>query len=540
MPWTSPLGLNPSLRYKLDRWDGILLLCLGVLLIIYTWIFVNFSAIPYEDAAILMRYAKHLAEGHGIVWNIGGPPVDGATDFLYMVVVAMLSKMGFSIETSTRLISWVAHALTVGVIYVAIRKLHGASRWMAFLSGAYFAMGPGLKYVEAYFGTPFFALAACVTWCFAIQCWRGHSRSAPMVFALSALIMGLIRPEGVLLAGFMLGSILYVRGLKGSRRTLGYFIAIFCVLGSLYFFWRWGYFGSPLPNPYYIKGRGLLYPAGLQHGLWSEVHLCLPLAPIFVLGLCSSAKTRRETITTLIPLIGFGAIWVLLSSDTDFLMRFQYPVLALALVSWPPILEGAWEYWKLPELNRLEHSHRIKALLLVLTASFGALAYPYVRYRRVKPYGDGAYDLGLMLREYKDKNYTLATTEAGLLPFNSEWRAIDTWGLNDPWIAHRGQVDEAYLDRYKPQVIECHAIPPANSQLPPFDRWPSMVATLKNYATKRGYRLAAAFGVSPDDLYYYYVRPDFADSSEITQRIRTADYSCGEHGRCFNFVSVER
>jgi hypothetical protein len=402
-------------------------------------------------------------------------------------------------------------------------------------------MGPGLKYVEAYFGTPFFAFAACVTWCFAVQCFRGPgSRFASLAFALSSLIMSLIRPEGVLLACFMLGSILYIRGFKESRQTLAYFAGIFCVLGSLYFFWRWAYFGSPLPNPYYIKGRGLLYFAGLRQGLWSEVHLCLPLVPVFASGLCSSVKTRRETVSCLIPMVGFGTIWILLTSDTDFLMRFQYPILALALVSWPPLLEGVWDYWRLPRLNTLEDSHRMRALLLLMTASFGVLSYQYVRYSKVKAYGDGAYDVGFMLREYKDRNYTLATTEAGLLPFYSEWKAVDAWGLNDPWIAHRGQIEDSYLDRYKPHVIEFHAIPSANSRVPPFDRWPSMIANLKEYAAKRGYRLAGVFGVSPDDLYYYYVRPDFADSAEITERIRKTDYACGEHGSCVNFVSLEK
>ena len=44
---------------------------------------INFGAHPHEDAAILMRYADHFANGHGLVWNIGDDPVDGATDFLF-------------------------------------------------------------------------------------------------------------------------------------------------------------------------------------------------------------------------------------------------------------------------------------------------------------------------------------------------------------------------------------------------------------------------------------------------------------------------
>jgi len=47
----------------------------------------DFAAQPEEDAAILMRYAQHLAAGHGIVWNVGEPPVDGATDFLFMLLL---------------------------------------------------------------------------------------------------------------------------------------------------------------------------------------------------------------------------------------------------------------------------------------------------------------------------------------------------------------------------------------------------------------------------------------------------------------------
>ena len=46
--------------------------------------YVDFTIPPFEDAAMLMRYAQNFAGGHGIVWNIGEHPVDGATDFLFM------------------------------------------------------------------------------------------------------------------------------------------------------------------------------------------------------------------------------------------------------------------------------------------------------------------------------------------------------------------------------------------------------------------------------------------------------------------------
>src|SRR3954469_22776431 len=56
----------------------------------------NFAAHPLEDAAMLMRYAVNLAHGHGMVWNVGEHPVDGATDFLFTVVLAVPIRMGLS------------------------------------------------------------------------------------------------------------------------------------------------------------------------------------------------------------------------------------------------------------------------------------------------------------------------------------------------------------------------------------------------------------------------------------------------------------
>jgi hypothetical protein len=135
-------------------------------------------------------------------------------------------------------------------------------------------------------------------------------------------------------------------------------------------------------------------------------------------------------------------------------------------------------------------------------------------------------DIALVLERYNDKGYTLATSEAGLLPFYSKWRAVDTWGLNDPWIAHHGAITEQYLQQQKPEVIEFHAsfspgVPPAPDRTWPFpEAWYSMLMTLKRFAEKNGYCLAAAYGTGPHDSYYYYVRRDFPDSAKITREIR--------------------
>jgi hypothetical protein len=82
---------------------------------------VDFSIRPFEDAAMLMRYAEHLAQGHGIVWNIGEPPLDGATDFLFLVVVATVHWIGFTIETAVRAVTITSHFALVVLIYAGMR-----------------------------------------------------------------------------------------------------------------------------------------------------------------------------------------------------------------------------------------------------------------------------------------------------------------------------------------------------------------------------------------------------------------------------------
>src|SRR5512142_563415 len=137
--------------------DVLVSALLVALTLVYAALYVNFSAPPYEDAAMLMRYADHLGHGYGIVWNIGEHPVDGATDFLFMTSAAALIKFGVAVGRSVRAIGFVSHLATVLIVYWVNRKVWGAGRLLSFLSSLYLAAGTGLSYVAAFFGTPFFA-----------------------------------------------------------------------------------------------------------------------------------------------------------------------------------------------------------------------------------------------------------------------------------------------------------------------------------------------------------------------------------------------
>lgn len=545
-------------KIKLNGIDWLLVIGLMLLTLLYAFACFDFSLHPAEDAAIIMRYAKHIAGGYGIVWNIGERPVDGATDFLYMMLLAILNKAGISLELAVRLVGFVSHILTVAIIYIAIRKLHGINRWVALIPAIYLAIGPAIAYIVAFFGTPFFTLFTCITWCLAYKLIKGNnSHIISLIFALSALVMGLIRPEGVFLAIFILSAILYVKGFKESKRVLLYFIVTFTVLGGLYFFWRWRYFGYPLPNTFYKKGGGYLYYSNFWISFYNLIRLVFPFILIFIyctLALITTfvlAKLSRislegrdsyilnnakQTIFTSIPIFGFSALWVLLSNEMNYLSRFQYPILPIILISWPPLLKGISQDWKFPKINELGIANQIRLILFIMIIFFVSLVIQFKLYR-INTLPDGRYDVAVMLNEYSKKNYTIATAEAGLLPLYSNWKAIDTWGLNDQWIVHHGGITESYLELYKPQIIMFHAY--FSPMVPPQvnNTWDKMVMTLKNYAQKNKYFLAAAFGETPYDTHYYYIRTDFPESADIIKRIQGMNYSWYISGKTsFNYA----
>ena len=53
----------------------------------------NFSTYA-DDTYIHLRFAHHLTEGWGIVWNKGGQPVEGSTSFFYLLMIAAIEMLG--------------------------------------------------------------------------------------------------------------------------------------------------------------------------------------------------------------------------------------------------------------------------------------------------------------------------------------------------------------------------------------------------------------------------------------------------------------
>jgi hypothetical protein len=517
----------------------------AALLVIATMIFVaghlHRPILPMEDASMLLRYSQNVARGHGIVWNVGEHPVEGATDFLYMLLIGVVSRVTKAdVRLVAEVILFVSHVASVLLLYVGLRRLYRAPTLLAVGFSVLLGAGIGYHYVDTAFSAPFYALFALATWYVGTVCIQtGVTWQRAAWFGVLGFITGLIRPDGVILAGLMLCSTLYgvQTGWAERRRLIVCFVGIFAVFGGAYFAWRLHYFGYAFPNPFYIKRTGGPQPVLLKLSSRAMVEMLLPVLPFVAFGVRSRAALRQLTIW-LITVAPFTAVWMFISGDNNHFSRFQYVMVPLSMLA----LGGlAAEWWHEQETTPADGS-RARALRVPLGGVLavmvvGGVYYNMHLYLPRPPFSNrGAQDLAARLKPYASKNYSMVMTEAGDLPFYSEWRAVDAIGLNDAYVAHHDhQLSDAYLDSYHPEIImyrvwgEGLSVGEFRMQLGQGDVATDNVLTkvdgmLDHYARKHGYVLAAVLGARHCVADTYWVRSDFEDRDAILSAIRDHPY----------------
>ena len=478
---------------------------------------------PFEDSLMLLRYADHLAHGAGIVWNIGDKPVEGATDFLFLVCVSGVMKLtGMHPILACRALLLVCQVAGAGFLYYGTRRLFGAGRVLAASLALFYAVGPGVLHITGGFSPPFYGLMAMVAWFFACKAVvDGPTDATSFGFALVALLTALTRPDGLVLAVLMGVAILYA--LRGrSVRMLTIAFGVFLVLGGAYFLWRYHYFGYLLPNPFYKKGGGHLYPESMKFSITNVLKMILPVTPV-VWFAAAKKSLRQRAVFLLIPVVGFACVWILLTTENNWNMRFQYVLLPITLMTIPYLAGG------LKKAEAAMSWSRTMSVATVAAALLASLMYWRVTFPPAAADGSSMHDIAVSLAQFKDKGYTMAITEAGTLPYFSAWRAIDTWGLNDPHMMHDPHgLTDAYLDESRPAIIMYHVGLESPAEFRhvwlgdggPVAGPQKFNGPLSHYAVTHDYELVARWGPSPCNLHVWYVRRDIPDFEAIKRIIQ--------------------
>jgi hypothetical protein len=377
-----------------------------------------------EDAYILYTYSANLATGHGIVWDQVHGPAEGATDFLWMVLLAGLRYRGVDLGAAAALLNALGLALSFYSISrladlegVAAHALLAAALLLSHLTAA------SLGGFSAHFYCGVFALACC----FAVR-----RQYAALAFALLAL--GLVRPDGVILAfGIFAAVCVYER--REVLRHGGYFLLAVLLAGA-YFVWRWWYFGLLLPLPLIVKGHALSPLAGVIRNTW-------PLIPLG--GVLALILWQRRALGARLLLIGSGPVLLFVAlacanQMQNLSFRFQAPI-TLAIVA----------------LGFCAGRDRtgILALALLPWLAFGVRSIEREARPLLTP--DYVNYLPQMLNPLLGPDARVALTEAGRFGYRLDAGKLDLVGLNSPDIA-RGASREHALAAFHPDLVFFHQV----------------------------------------------------------------------------------
>jgi len=377
-------------------------------------------AFSCDDAYIALRYARNLAEHGAPVFNLG-ERVEGYTSPLFVFVIGLVGALGADVEEAAH----VAGALSGALVVAATAWLLWAARVRSRLTFAgvliaVAATAPIAAWSSGGLETALFA--ALTTACAACALERdGAPRLAGVLLGLTALA----RPEGLVVA-------LIVIGLRARRRDT-VLIAAAIVLGHLVF--RRVYYGRYLPWTFAVKGEGVTAARiglGIRY-LGFAVRDGLPVvAPLFVVS--AIALARREIGRLAILMVGlFVGFVVYAGGDFLDLYRFLVPALPIAIATVGLAMESldarglaavaltahAYSQWTLGT-RALRVTDDERAAHLIEPLGWTRLYVP--RWLAI----------GRFLAYYARENDVVATTAVGAIPFASELRTIDLYGLVDP------------------------------------------------------------------------------------------------------------
>lgn len=238
----------------------------------------------FEDAMISMRYARNLAEGHGLVWNVGEPPIEGFTNLLWVLWMSV----GHLLHLSEAKISLFIMLTGVGILL--------ANGWVVSRIARRITDSPWVPV----------AVLAATLFDYPLIFWtlRGMEVGALTLFVDVLLYLVLLNEEkystgrtvlmSVLTAAALLLrsdsvvpiALIGLYGLYTAEKRVLFAITMAAGAGGAVgaqTMFRLKYFGDRLPNTAYLKLIGIPLSARIKRGIFVALemlamHLAVPLA----------------------------------------------------------------------------------------------------------------------------------------------------------------------------------------------------------------------------------------------------------------------
>ena len=425
-----------------------------------------------EDAYISFRFAKNLAGGHGLIWNPGEKPVEGYTNFLWVIISAVLLKFRLNILWLCQAIGIIAGLLAIWYTYKFSWRLLGFSRRLSLFPCLFLALsGPFATWATSGMETNLFALFVLMAGYYLTSYWKSRIPRDLYACFLSLFFATLTRPEGFLIFALLFVSSLILFWLnKVSPKALFFSGLSYVIPLVAYCIWRYAYFGFWLPNTFYAKtgGSTLQYLRGLEYVKFFSICFLMPFLPVtlwFVVEKRKSFLKRTGSSSlvahldrnlgiylSLVIVLVYTLYIIYVGGDYMAMYRFFVPVL--------PFIYLIFGFF-IHRIFRIAASFKLQITWLTLFGLFVAFAAaatiihstPLEKSIYKKPvYMHGTYRgveterwhtarlalLGKFFDKYKNNpDESVASTAIGIISYYADIKVIDFFGLVDPYLAHR-------------------------------------------------------------------------------------------------------
>src|SRR5438093_771437 len=241
----------------------------------------------FDDAMISMRYARNLATGHGLVWNAGQAPVEGYTNFLWTLWMALLHVLGAP-ESKISLLVMLSGALILAANLVVVKRIAETLAPESPLAASLAVWLTALYYPLVYWTLRGMevGLVTLIVSASVLLALRLHDR-----FRDSDLIaLGMLMAFGILTRPDVVVPCVIVAAFVFQTSHADHRPRVAVVLGgaiagtfAIHTAFRRFYYGAWLPNTYYLKVSGAALDARLPRGLRGLagiglLHLLVPIA----------------------------------------------------------------------------------------------------------------------------------------------------------------------------------------------------------------------------------------------------------------------
>jgi len=417
-----------------------------------------------DDAFITFRYVRNMLAGHGLVYNLG-ERVEGYTNFLWAVLIALPTTLGANIQLSAQVLGFLFSAGTLVLVtiiardYVTEKFSEGGGRMMALLPAALLAAnGSFSMWALGGLETAFFTFLLVLAILVYLKAERSGLYACGILFAL--LVM--TRPDGMVFLAATMAHVAFVsiraRGVENHERlksNILRILAAFLVIYAPYFLWRYSYYGYLLPNTFYAKvGTGAApLLRGLSYSLlFVETYGIVPVVvavAYFYTRIQQPAadqggKLGFTSLLLVLQIAAYTAFIIWVGGDQLVMYRFFVPLLPLIYLL---TLRGVAEIFSRKDVRTGRRKTRswpvyaaelslfVAAVVLTALPSFVGREH-YRVFNAEKPADADRKMVGEWLKQNAAPETTIALIPAGIIPFYSGLKTIDLVGLNDVRIAH--------------------------------------------------------------------------------------------------------